>query len=275
MKHTLRASAILLVILAALIGGVLSVTAAAPSAYRTVTVFYRDNPIPEHDAYLIDSVTYVPFRDICQALGEGSVRWDDTTKTASYISDTLRISAPCYADYVEINGIRYPCNTGVKNINALIHVPLRLMAEAFDMEVQWDPAYKVYLTDKKAETPAPSYSEEDLYWLSRIISAESKGESLRGKIAVGNVVLNRVVHPDFPDTVKGVIFEAGQFTPVKNGTLYDTPTSESVEAAKRCLDGETVTADALYFCNPAIATGTWMQRNCTYCMTIGNQAFYK
>ncbi len=273
MKHTLRASVILLVILAALIGGALSVTAAAQSAYRTISVTYNGKSVLEGEALLIDSVTYVPFRNICDVLGEGTVRWNDVTKTASYIADDLRISAPCYAKYIEVNGVRVPCESGVKNINSLIHVPIRLMADAFGVEVQWDPSYKVHLTDK--ETSPQTYDEEDLYWLSRIISAESKGEPMSGKIAVGNVVLNRVVHPDFPDTVKGVIFEAGQFTPVKNGTLYDTPTSESVEAAKRCLDGETVTADALYFCNPAIATGTWMQRNCTYCMTIGNHAFYK
>jgi N-acetylmuramoyl-L-alanine amidase len=98
---------------------------------------------------------------------------------------------------------------------------------------------------------------------------------MAGKIAVGNVVLNRVAHPYFPNSIKDVIFEEGQFTPVKNGTLYDTPTAESVEAAKRCLDGEVVTADALYFCNPAIATGTWMQKNCIYLMTVGNHAFYQ
>ena len=252
---------ILFAVLVALIGGTLSVSAASP-AYRTIPVTYNGKTILAGEAILIDSVTYVPFRSVCNALGDGVVRWDDATKTASYTSESLTILAPCYATYLEVNGVRIPCESGVKNRNVLIHVPLRPIADAFGVEVSWDPDYRITLTDKKKIEK--TYEEEDLYWLSRIISAESKGESMEGKIAVGNVVLNRVAHPDFPDTVKAVIFEEGQFTPVKNGAVYDTPTVESVEAAKRCLDGEVVTVSALYFCNPAIATGTWMQRNCTY-----------
>ena len=81
------------------------------------------------------------------------------------------------------------------------------------------------------------YNSESLYWLSRIIYAESGNQPLEGKIAVGNVVLNRVAHPQFPNTVKGVIFQANQFTPVQNGSINRTPSSESVIAAKLCLDG--------------------------------------
>jgi N-acetylmuramoyl-L-alanine amidase len=272
MKRLLWATMILLAVLGALIGGPLSASAASP-AYRMIPVTYKGKTILAGEAILIDSVTYVPFRSVCHALGDGTVRWDDATKTASYTSESLTILAPCYATYVEVNGIRIPCESGVKNRNALIHVPIRPIAEAFGIEVTWDPTYRIVLTDK--ETSEKTYDEEDLYWLSRIISAESKGEPMAGKIAVGNVVLNRVAHPYFPNSIKDVIFEEGQFTPVKNGTLYDTPTAESVEAAKRCLDGEVVTADALYFCNPAIATGTWMQKNCIYLMTVGNHAFYQ
>lgn len=78
---------------------------------------------------------------------------------------------------------------------------------------------------------AGNYNADDLYWLARIISAESRGESLDGKIAVGNVVLNRVASSDFPDTIYGVIFDdrwGGQFEPVRNGTIYQTPTEDSV-----------------------------------------------
>lgn len=57
----------------------------------------------------------------------------------------------------------------------------------------------------------------DLYWLSRIISAESRGESLKGQIAVGNVVLNRVEEDDFPDTIPAVIFDRKKRDPVPAG----------------------------------------------------------
>ena len=94
---------------------------------------------------------------------------------------------------------------------------------------------------------------------------------------MGNVVLNRVESPDFPDTIPGVIFDrvdGVQFEPVKNGTVYDTPTAQSVEAARRALDGETVIGDALYFYAPALSQGVWINANRTYAQTIGCHRFY-
>ena len=108
----------------------------------------------------------------------------------------------------------------------------------------------------------PDYNREDkLYWLSRIISAESRGEPLEGQIAVGNVVLNRVDSPDFPDTIYGVIFDdrwGGQFTPVRNGTIYQEPTEQSIQAAKLCLEGVNVAKDSLYFLAPALTNNHWI-----------------
>ena len=117
----------------------------------------------------------------------------------------------------------------------------------------------------------------DLYWLSRIISAESCGESMEGQIAVGNVVLNRVASREFPDTIPGVIFDkvdGVQFEPVSNGTVYKTPTAQSVEAARRVLAGEQVIGKALYFYAPALSQGTWINANRTYYKTIGCHRFY-
>lgn len=84
------------------------------------------------------------------------------------------------------------------------------------------------------------YTDEDLYWLSRIISAESQGEPLEGQIAVGNVVLNRVASDQFPNTIRAVVFDTNngvQFEPLSNGTLYNAPTAQSVAAAKLVLSG--------------------------------------
>jgi len=253
----------------------ITVVPVSASGYRKIPMTYQGKSIMGGEALLIDSTTYVPFRAVCDALGKGIVDWDDRTKTATYTSDTLNISAGCYDLYIEANGRYFYCENGVKNINSRIYVPIRPMAKAFGIDVQWDPSYKVTLSGGEPLAAAEAfYDEEDLYWLSRIISAESRGEPLLGKIAVGNVVLNRVRNRYFPHTVENVIFQSGQFTPVKNGHIYDTPTEESVIAAKLCLEGAVVTDDALYFCNPAISTGTWMQDNCDYRMTIANHAFY-
>lgn len=120
-------------------------------------------------------------------------------------------------------------------------------------------------------------SDEDVYWLSRIIHAEAQGESYQGKLAVGNTILNRVRSSQFPNTVKGVIFDTKygvQYTPTVNGAIYNTPNADSVRAAKEALSGTSVVGNALYFCNPKTSTNNWIMRNRPYYTTIGNHAFY-
>lgn len=119
----------------------------------------------------------------------------------------------------------------------------------------------------------------DLYWLSRIINAEAEAEPYKGKVAVGNVIINRVNSSEFPDTVKGVIFEyyqgIPQFSPVADGTIYNEPNAESIAAAKEALNGTRPVGDCTYFFNPAKSAGTWIVKNKTYVTKIGNHVFYK
>jgi N-acetylmuramoyl-L-alanine amidase len=272
MKFSVKCGVTLLVMLLLGLGAALS---AAAADYRRIPITYEGKTVMGGEALLIDSTTYVPFRAVCDALGEGVVGWNNKTKTATFTSKDLNISATCYSTYIEANGRYFYCEKGIKNVDSRIYVPIRPMAKAFGITVTWDPSYRVSLTGGEALLPADEvYDESDLLWLSRIISAESRGESLLGKIAVGNVVMNRVATKAFPNTIREVIFQNGQFTPVKNGHIYDIPTEESIIAAKLCLEGAIVTDKALYFCNPAIATGTWIQRNRVYLVTIGNHAFY-
>lgn len=117
------------------------------------------------------------------------------------------------------------------------YIPLRTLATALGGSVAWDPQ----LGGAAVTSPGADHNAMDLYWLSRIISAESRGENMTGQIAVGNVVLNRVAAKEFPNTIPAVIFDRKhdvQFTPVSNGTVYLPPTAKSVEAAKRVLNGE-------------------------------------
>ncbi len=260
MKKGIKALSILL-ILVLVFSSFLLVVSGAGSGYRKITVSYNGKKVMGGEALLIDSTTYVPFRAVCSALGDGGVEWDDKTKIASYVSDGLEIKARAGEYYIEANGRYFYCENSVKNVDSRIYVPIRPMAKAFGVNVEWDPSYKVKLTCGSALKAADNYYDpDDLYWLSRIISAESRGESLIGKIAVGNVVLNRVKNEYFPSTVYQVIFQSGQFSPVKSGTVYEAPTAESVIAAKICLEGDTVSEEILYFCNTAVAVNTRMQK---------------
>ncbi len=119
----------------------------------------------------------------------------------------------------------------------------------------------------------------DTYWLARIIHAEAAGEPYNGKVAVGSVILNRVSSPQFPNSVYNVIFEyymgIPQFSPVADGTIYNTPSSECIRAAQDALNGIRPVGDATYFFNPSKAAGTWIVRNKQYVGTIGRHVFYR
>lgn len=120
---------------------------------------------------------------------------------------------------------------------------------------------------------------QDIYWLSRIIEAEASGECYTGKVAVGNVIMNRVKSPDFPNTIYNVIFDSyngiPQFSPVANGTIYNTPSSDSICAAKDAYNGSRPVGDALFFFNPDKAAASWIVNTRTYVTRIGNHVFYK
>lgn len=117
------------------------------------------------------------------------------------------------------------------------------------------------LPARGAQTTISSYSEEDIEWLARIIEAEAGNQSYLGKLAVGSVVINRKNDDQFPDTVKEVIFQKGQFTPVANGRIHKVkPSEDSFKAAKEVLKGTKDPTDgALFFYNPRIATDRWIR----------------
>ena len=112
----------------------------------------------------------------------------------------------------------------------------------------------------------------DLYLLARIISAEARGEPYTGQVAVGAVVLNRVKHPSFPDTLSGVIYQTDAFTAVSDGQ-FDQPIAESAyRAAQDALNGSDPSGGAIYYFNPATATSAWIWSR-PLIVTIGNHRF--
>jgi len=138
---------------------------------------------------------------------------------------------------------------------------------------------KLFGTATVAARSATTATATDVYWLSRIIHAEAEAESYTGKVAVGNVIMNRVKSSLFPNTIKGVIFEyykgIPQFSPVADGTIYNTPNADSINAAKAALSGTSVVGSATYFFNPDKSEGTWIVQNKTFVKRIGNHVFYR
>ncbi len=122
-----------------------------------------------------------------------------------------------------------------------------------------------------------SYTDNDLYWLSRLIEAEAQGEGYIGKVAVGNCVVNRVLSKEYPNTVTGVIFDKKygvQYQPVANGRIYNTPSISSTQAAISALNGAKPVGNSMFFYNPQKSTSNWIKNNRQYFATIGNHAFH-
>jgi N-acetylmuramoyl-L-alanine amidase len=109
--------------------------------------------------------------------------------------------------------------------------------------------------------------------LARLVEAEAKGESYAGKVAVANVVLNRVEHHDFPDTVSSVIYQDGQFSPVASGSINQPASIESKRAVEEAFNKD-VSNGALYFYNPKTASSNWLDNRPTTTV-IGNHVFKK
>lgn len=237
---------------------------------RTVQV-QVDGELLATSAYVEQGVTYVPLRHLLDAFGGWELVWDSQEQAAVAVSNAARLTADPTENTVAIDDEILSARVTVED--GRTYVPLRLVTEALGGSAEWD----AYLDGAAVTSPGAEYDAADLYWLSHIISAESGAEPMEGQIAVGNVVLNRVASDQFPDTIPGVIFDrvdAVQFEPVENGTVYNTPTPQATEAAKRVLDGENTIDDAMYFYAPALSQGIWINANCTYYKTIGCHRFY-
>ena len=98
----------------------------------------------------------------------------------------------------------------------------------------------------------------DLDLLARLISAEARGEPYIGQVAVGAVVLNRVEHPSFPNTISGVIYQPGAFSCLDDGQ-FNQPVAESAyRAAREAMNGYDPSYGAIYYFNPVTATSAWI-----------------
>ena len=250
------------------------------SNYASVRVMLDGTDIISGLGRIINSVTYVPLRAFCDALGGATVTWEASTRTAKAKTDKVTVYAKQGALYLRANDRYFYTVEPIANIDGTLFVPIRPLAKAFGLELEWDNSLRAVLLSSGGKIPvsgASFYKSDEVLWLARIIHAEAAGEPFDGKIAVGNVVLNRVRSPQYPNTIYGVIFDkkhGTQFSPVSFGTIYNTPSAESEIAAKICLEGYTLSEDALFFMNPKLATTSWISQNRPYLFTIGNHLFY-
>ena len=224
-----------------------------------------------------EGTAYVSMRTVTELLApEAVLSWEKGVAWARGDGVTLRARPGDV--WLTVNDRALYVPDGVQLENGRTMVPLRVLAEALGGSAGWSREEGITLTVGSGRPAAPAYREDELYWMSRIISAESRGEPLLGKLAVGTVVLNRVACGEFPDTIYDVIFDTKwgvQFQPVANGSVYYEPTEESVLAAKLVLDGARAAGDSLFFLAPDLTDNHWTMENREFVETIGGHWFYR
>lgn len=255
------------------------ITNTKTSAYSSRNIS-RDGKSLGIKALLINDIFYVPARSFFGLVSPNiKVEFSNATKTLTASGGGLYLSATdgSYAVYAN-DRILFEMSPARLMSDGKLYIPANTVAKALGLNVsERGSTLNFSGTVKPILSGAKFYREDAVYWLSRIISAESRGEPLIGQIAVGNVIMNRVKSPSFPNTIWGVIFDKKygvQFSPVSNGTIYNTPAYTSVLAAKICLEGFSVSEDILYFLAPRYATSSWIAKNRPYVFTVKNHEFY-
>jgi len=119
-----------------------------------------------------------------------------------------------------------------------------------------------------------SARSSDRELIAKVISGEARGESYTGKVAVGAVILNRVKHSSFPNTVAGVVYQDLAFTCVADGQINVAPNDDCSRAAQDALNGWDPTGGAIYYYNPDTATSKWIWSR-PVILRIGNHVFCK
>ena len=232
-------------------------------------------------AHLIDNKTFIPIRAVSNITGF-DVEWNSYKNSVTISSEDKKAEFKNNSKTYYLNGNTHYLNSECVIKDGTFYVPARDFFDIFGISFTWDSKYySIIIDDENINLTSANtkydYEEDHIFWLARIIHAESLSEPLIGKVAVGNVVLNRVKSSDFPNTIYTVIFDTKygvQYEPVINNTIYNNPSAESIKAAKFSLNGFNAVGDCLYFFNPKTATSTWIKENRTYYTTIGNHDFY-
>ena len=227
----------------------------------------------------INGVAYLPFRAAGNMIAGSSYSYNSSTRTSTLRAPGLEITATD-GNYVTYANGRVLFNTTpcVIMSDGRLYIPVSVFAKAVGMSVGvFNGNIRLTGSFKPLVSADKFYRDDEVFWLARIIHAESRGEPLLGQIAVGSVVMNRVKSSYYPNTIYSVIFDRKygvQFSPILDGSIYNTPGYTSTLAAKIALEGYDVTGGAFFFLAPELATSSWIPQTRKYAFTVGGHDFY-
>lgn len=128
------------------------------------------------------------------------------------------------------------------------------------------------LSGSSSSGNSTAYSDADVELLAKVISAEARGESYEGQVAVGAVILNRVAHPSFPNSISGVVYQNGAFSCVNDSNWYAPMADSAKRAATDALNGWDPSGGAVYYFNAAKTADKFMHSR-PVIKVIGNHKF--
>jgi len=248
------------------------------SAFEELPIYANGEYIG--DALKLGDTSYAPIPDFCEELLDESchLKWSSSDKTYSVIFPEISFIFDFHYNYLTVNERYIYLGTRLFIVDDVVYIPVRALAKAFDAQVLWnvDSIDIDYVPGKLIPHGSEFYNEYDLYWLSRVIYAESGNQPMEGMMGVGNVVLNRIKDESgvFPDDVREVIFQQGQFSVVETGAIYMEPRPHCVAAAKLCLEGYNTVGNSLFFLNPSISNSYWFDTYREFYTGIADHDFY-
>ncbi len=239
----------------------------------------------ENDIIIKDNRTFLPLEEVCKVIGLNDFKYDDRYKMFTINDDVndKHLFMAIDIDLYQLNAQIFNLDVPPMLVDGVPYVPIRFVAEAFEFDVAWDNDNRCVILDKSGyiapeeyiyvekkeevkveekekveeevkEEQVSKYDEDELLWLGRIVTVEARGLSYEGKLAIANVVLNRVKSSKFPSSVHGVIFQIDsgyvQFPPAhKKGFSEIKPSKVVLDVCKDALDGKNNIENCLYFNN--------------------------
>lgn len=248
------------------------------SSYERYDIAYLGKSIG-YRGFVKDDTYYVPVKAMAEIFGL-TYSYNSSAKSATISGRGLNLSVGngCYVSYANDRAI-FSALPAVIMSDGVLYAPISVFSKAMSLSFAMKYGRLEISGSFRAITAASKfYREDEVLWLARIIHAESRGEPLLGQIAVGNIVMNRVAHRDYPNTIYSVIFDRKygvQFSPIINGEIYNTPSYNSILTAKIVLEGYRIDGEILFFLQPRLSTSSWIPKNREYAFTIGNHDFYR
>lgn len=233
----------------------------------------------ENHARRMGDNTYVPVRDFFTAMG-CTVTWEAAAGKIRIIrGEELEGELIPGSRLAKFNGRCWYMADACVNLEYMNMIPLRDAAKVFNAAVTWEEETQTAYLDGYGllEPGGTFYDQEDLLWIARIVRHESGNQILEGKVAVANVILNRMHSPAFPNRAEEVIFDTRsgvQFVTRDSTKIYIEPSEECFLAVKLAMEGYETAPDCLYFASNSVAKRCWAGRNRPTFGVIGGHTFF-